>query len=206
MTREILKRLSWVVLIISVILLVWDGCSKKAQLSAFKQQMSKLKFTSQGFIESINDKKHKIVEQEQLILSQKDAIRNHLLTIEGLKKIKSQVRIKNVFRIDSVFVPYADIDTMYIKNPCDFISRTFNLSNEYYSFTGKTKEDGILLDSVSFENSVKITIGNKSQGLFKKSKPIVLVDFSNPYIQTKEIENVVIQNDLKWFDKKSSWF
>ena len=45
----------------------------------------------------------------------------------------------------------------------------------------------------------------KSQGFLKKPKPIVLAKNSNPYFQTYSMQNVVIKNDLKWYDKKSTW-
>jgi hypothetical protein len=106
--KEKVQRLSIVVLLIAIILLVWDGCSKKALLSAYKKKMSKLELTNQSFEEIVNKDGKKIIEQEQLILSQKDAIQNNFLDLDKMKKVQSQVRIKNVYQIDSVFVPYID--------------------------------------------------------------------------------------------------
>jgi K+ transporter len=206
MTKENLLKLSWVVLIIAVILLVWDGCSKKAQLSALKEEMSKFDISTQKFTQKLNENNEKIVQQEQVILSQKDAIALNLLEIDRIRKIKSQVRIKSVIDIDSVFIPYTEIDTMYINNPCNFLEKKFSLSNEYYSFSGTTKEDGVLLDSVSFNNDMSITIANKKMGFLKKSKPIVEVVYKNPYITTTKMNNVVVEEDKKWYQKGGTWF
>jgi hypothetical protein len=52
--KSIILKLSVVVLTILIILLVWDGCSKKALLSAYKKQMSQLEFTNQSFEEIVN--------------------------------------------------------------------------------------------------------------------------------------------------------
>jgi outer membrane lipoprotein-sorting protein len=68
MTKENLLKLSFVVLIIAVILLVWDGCSKKAQLSAFQRDMSKFDISTQKFTQKLNENNQTIVQQEQLIL------------------------------------------------------------------------------------------------------------------------------------------
>ena len=170
MTKENLLKLSFVVLIIAVILLVWDGCSKKAQLSAFQRDMSKFDISTQKFTQKLNENNQTIVQQEQLILSQKDAIALNLVEIDRIKNIKSQVRIKSVIDIDSVFIPYitTEIDTMYITNPCNFLEKKFSLSNEYYSFSGITKKDGVLLDSVSFNNDMSITIANKKWDSLKR--------------------------------------
>lgn len=205
MNRDTFLRLSLVVLIALVILLVWDGCSKKAQLSTFQDQIAKLELGKQKFTETINDKNERIVTQDQVIMSQKNAIANNLLTIDGLKKIKSQVRIKSVIEIDSVFVPYLDIDTLLVKEPCNFVSKHFGLTTKHYSFMGKTKENGVLLDSVSFTNNMTITIGEKKMGLFRKSKPIVSIVNDNPFMTTQSMSNIVIKNDVKWYQKRGTW-
>lgn len=206
MAKDNFVKRSWVVLIIAIILLVWDGCTKKAQLSALRNEVSKFHTTKQNFIQKLNEKNEIIVQQEQVILSQNDAISLNLLEIDRLKKIKSQVRIKSIIHIDSVFIPYNDTDTMYINNPCNFSQKNFSISNNYYSFSGKTKEDGVLLDSVSFNNDMSITIAHKSMGFFKKSKPIVEVVYKNPYIITTEMNNVIIQEQKKWYQKRGTWF
>jgi hypothetical protein len=193
------------VLIIAVILLVWDGCSKKAQLSAFKKEMSKLTSSEQVFKETINEQGYKIAEQDQLILSQKDAINNNLLVIKDLKKVSSQVRIKTETRVDSIFVPFVKTDTIKI-NSENFVPQRFSLTNQHYSFDGVTKIDGILLDSVSFNGGLDVTIGYKKEGFFKKAKPIVAVDYDNPYINTTSLQNIVIKEDKKWYQKNGTWF
>jgi hypothetical protein len=195
-------RLSVIVLTIIVILLVWDGCNQKARLSAYKKQISKLTLSNQSFSEKIDKDGKKIVQQDQLILSQKDAIRNNLLALDGMKKVQSQVRIKSIFKVDSIFVPYTDT---FIIEKTNYNSFGFALNNDKYSIVGKTKENGILLDSISFNNNLNVTIGNKSQGFFRASKPIVQIEYENPYVNTKSVQNIVVKNDIKWWDRKGTY-
>ena len=179
--------------------------------------MQKFELGEQKFITTINDKGEKINEQEQLILSQKDAIAHKVLEIENLKKVKSQVIVRTNTIIDSVFIPFEDswqnenqfdslignIDTIkdYI-----YIPKSFSLVDEHYSLFGNVIKSGVLIDSLRLDNALTLTIGMKSQGFLKKPKPIVLAKNSNPYFQTYSMQNVVIKNDLKWYDKKSTWF
>jgi hypothetical protein len=200
--KNLFTRLSVVVLTIIVILLVWDGCNQKARLSAYKKQINKLEITNQSFEEKFTKDGKKIVEQEQLILSQKDAIKNNLLALNGMKKVQSQVRIKSVFQVDSIFVPYTDT---FIVEKTNYKSFGFALNNDKYSIVGKTKESGILLDSISFNNNLSVTIGNKSKGFFRASQPIVAIEYENPYVNTKSMQNIVIKNDIKWWDRKGTW-
>ena len=99
-------KLSLVVLLVAVILLVWDGCSKSAQLSLFKKRVSNLNLKAQVFNETIGKDKLRIAEQQQIILSQEDAINNGILMINDFNNIESQVRVETRTQIDSVFIPF----------------------------------------------------------------------------------------------------
>ena len=98
--------LSLVVLLVALLLLVWKSCNDNRQLSAYKDQMTKFELGEQKFLTTINEKGEQINEQEQLILSQKDALAHKVLELENLKKVKSQVIVKTNTIIDSVFIPF----------------------------------------------------------------------------------------------------
>ena len=119
-----------------------------------------------------------------------------------MKKVQSQVRIQSVFKVDSIFVPYTDT---FIIERNNYKSFGFALNNDKYSIVGKTKEGGILLDSISFNNNLNVTIGNKSRGFFRSSQPIVQIQYENPYVNTKSVQNIVVKNDIKWWDRKGTW-
>jgi hypothetical protein len=204
MKKKVIYRLSFVLSLLIIVLLVWNGCSKRAELSALREQLSKFNIGEQAYIEQVNEQGNKIAEQEQIILSQKDAIQNNLLVIKDLKDVQSQVRIRNIIKIDSILVPYTD--TLYLHDSIPFIPRKFNLSNEFYSFNGKTQRNSVLLDSVSFTSGLDITIGSKKMGWFKSPKPIVEVEYTNPYISTTSINNVIIKDEPKWYEKNGLWF
>jgi len=201
--KKTISRLLLVLSLIVIILLVWDSCSIRRELSAYKENIAKLNYAEQYFNETINEQGNIIAEQEQIILSQKDAIQNNMLVIKDLKDVQSQVKVRSVIRIDSVLVPYTD--TIMIHDTIPFIERNFNLKNEFYAFSGITKRSGVLLDSVSFNSGLNVTIGRKKMGLFKSPKPIVEVEYTNPYINTLSLNNVIIKDEPKWYEKKSFW-
>jgi hypothetical protein len=198
-------RLSFVVLIIVVILLVWDGCSKNAQLSAYQNKLSNYKLKEQVFTERINKDGNRIAEQKQTILSNKEALEQGLLMINDFNNVKSQVIVKTRTRIDSVFIPFEIVkrDTQIVYTSFD---KRFILVTKDYAIYGQSLRNGVRLDSLFFDSQATITIGNKSQGIFRKSKPVVQINYDNPYIQTTSMQNVIIQEDLKWYDRKRNWF
>jgi hypothetical protein len=190
---------------VAVILLVWDGCSKDAQLALFKKRVSNLNLKAQVFNETIGSDKRRMAEQQQIILSQNDAIDNGILTMNKFKSVQSQVRVETRTQIDSVFIPFETIksDTQVVYQCVD---RKFKLITDEYGIFGLTKQEGVLLDSLYFDGGLAITIGTKSAGFLKKAEPIVEVKYTNPYIKTKSMQNVIINNELKWYDKKRNWF
>ena len=198
-------RAMLVVLLIAVILLVWDGCSKDAQLALFKKRVSNLNLKAQVFNETIGSDKRRMAEQQQIILSQNDAIDNGILTMNKFKSVQSQVRIETRTQIDSVFIPFETIksDTQVVYQCVD---RKFKLVTDEYGIFGITKQEGVLLDSLYFDGGLAITIGTKSAGFLKKAEPVVEVKYTNPYIKTKSMQNVIIQEDLKWYNRKRNWF
>ena len=198
------KNLLIGLLIVCIILLVCGYANTKADLSSFKSQIGKLEFKEQKYLETISENGNKIAEQEQIILTQTQAIDNNLLEIERLKKVSAQVVVNTITQIDSVFVPFYVDTTITDSVDYDFIKvpQMFSLQNEWYSLGGNINKSGLLLDSLSFNNELKITLGNRSEGILKPTTPLVLVEYSNPYVSTTGLQNIVIQNDLKWYDKK----
>tara|TARA_R110002153_G_scaffold168417_5_gene321159 strand:- start:44 stop:727 length:684 start_codon:yes stop_codon:yes gene_type:complete len=204
------KRYGLIVLLLVVILLlVCSFYNQRAELSNFKNQMLKFELSEQKYLETIDENGNRIVEQEQIILTQTDAISNNLIEIKRLKEIKSQVVINTITQIDSVFVPFlvdsASNDTISTDNYI-IIPKRFALNENWYNIKGKIQKTGLLIDTLSFNNELSLTIGSKSQGIFKKPKPIVLVEYSNPYVRTQSMQNIIIKNELKFYDKKSFWY
>ena len=203
------KNILIVLLFVIILLLVFSFYNSRVELSDFKKQMLKFDLKEQKYLETINENGSRVVEQEQIILSKNDAILNNLLEIKRLKDIKSQVVLKTITQIDSVFVPFLidslSGDSISTKNYI-ILPKKFSLSDKWYSINGEIQKKGLFIDVLSFNNEVSLTIGNKSQGLFKKAKPIVFVEYSNPYVRTESMQNIIIKDDLRFYDKKSFWF
>ena len=203
------KTLLIVLLLLFSILLVCGWANTRTELLAFKSQISKFDLKEQKYLETIDDNGNRIAEQEQIILSQDDAINNNLLEIKRLKEVNAQVVVNTITQIDSVFVPfYVDTTSIALNDSIvdldNFIQvpQIFSLEREWFSFGGKITKTGLLMDSLSFRNELTLTLGNKSNGILKAPTPLVLVEYSNPYVHTTGLQNIVIKNELKWYDKR----
>ena len=193
-----------------VFILVSQLLSTNAKLNDFKKHVIKFKDGEQYFIQKLNNNGERIAEQDQIILSQKDAIANNLLVIEDLKKVKSQVTIKTITKIDSIFVPIIDtVDRIvfdgqglaFLKLPTKF-----GIEEEWYSLYSTINNKGMWIDSLSLYNRQTITLGLKSNGIFKSPTPTVTVKNENPFVDVNSLKNVVIKNDTRFYDKKGFWY
>ena len=97
------------------------------------------------------------------------------------------------------------IDTLLADNYI-IIPKRFSLLNDWYSINGSIKLNGLMIDTLSFNNEMTLTLGSKSMGIFKKPKPIVLIEYSNPYVRTEGLQNIIIKDDLRFYDRKGFWY
>jgi hypothetical protein len=205
-----IKNNLFIICIILLLLLVWQVFSSNSQLSEFKNQIIKFKDGEQVFVEKLNKSGEKIAEQDQIILSQKDAIAYNLLEIDGLKKIKSQVTIRTVTKIDSVFIPIIDSVDRIVYDTTGMallkLPTKFGLQDEWYSLYSTVNSKGMWIDSLSLYNRQTITLGMRSNGLFKSPTPTVMVKNENPYVDINSLKNVVIKNETRFYDRKRFWF
>jgi hypothetical protein len=198
-----------VALILAIVLLVCGYCEKKGQLTYLEKQFSKFELKKQDFKVIVNKNKEKLIQQEQLILTLQQAKNLNVIDSKDWKNTQSRVEFVTQTRIDTIFIAFNDTlrinDTIYSKSNFDCLKH-FNLSDKFFYINGNLLENGIKIDSLSFPNIATITIGEKRQGIFKKSLPIVEIKNSNPYIKTIDLSNVVINNKKKTYQKNSFWF
>jgi hypothetical protein len=105
----------------------------------------------------------KLYEQEQIILSQKEAIKNGLLELENLKKIESQVKIVTVTKIDTVLISH--IDTVIRKiDGSDYLKlpQNYNFGNDFFNFDANIDVNGLFVNNINIYNETKINVGYKS--------------------------------------------
>ena len=198
-----------VALILAIVLLVCGYCQKKGQLTYLEKQFSKFELKKQDFKVIVNKDKEKLIQQEQLILTLQQAKNLNVIESKDWKNTQSRIEFVTQTRIDTIFIAFTDTlrinDTIYSKSDFECLKH-FNLNDKFFYINGNVLENGIKIDSLSFPNIATITIGEKRQGIFRKSLPIVEIKNSNPYIKTIDLSNVVINNKKKTYQKNSFWF
>ena len=179
------------ILALIIVVMFQDMRDSEQRLNDFKSQISKFEIGEQKYLQIIDEQGNKIAEQEQVVISQKDAIELGLLEIERLKKINSQVVVTTTTAIDTFFMPFKDSNS------------TFGINTQWYSLSGSVIDKGVSVDSLRVLNKMSVTIGLKSNGWFKAATPSVVLTNENPYTHTSAMSNIVVVEKKKWYQKNN---
>ena len=201
------KNVTTYSLIVVVALLSISLLANNSKLSKYKSQMEKFTLENQSFKEELDKNGDVIIQQEQIILSQKDAIAQNLLQhINRLKNISSQVNVVTNTIIDTIIVSHTDTIVEYFNGGAYLkLPQEYDYVSEFINVNALVSEKGLQLNSINIENKASITIGFKSQGLFQPKLPIVDLHNSNPYIKAQSVSNVVIEKEKNIFTDKKTW-
>jgi hypothetical protein len=216
------QRLIIIGLIIVILLSFWKGCQFKRDRDNLLNQVSQYQIAEKSFKVKILKDSSTIATQSQTILTIDEALRLGILKLDGeIKKAQSQVRYVQKIKIDSVLVPYSNVDTsiwtLKKTDNCEekydsllansvIVPRDFSAEKKWFSINGKIKKDGVLVDSLKLENESSVTIGYKRSGfLWLKKEPIVEVKNTNPYLQVTKMNNVIIKKNKRLLDSPILW-
>jgi hypothetical protein len=191
------------VLILIAVLLLFKSCSIILENNKLKQENAVFKSENQVFTEEILKDGQKMAEQEQLIVTQKEAIEAGLIKIKNLKNVKSQVRVETITQIDSFFVAFEKKDSL--SPVSDSINKfSYKDSKDWFTLSGAVTPSGVGITEMSVRNKYHITIADKRVGFFKAPKPSVVLVNENPYTRTEKMNNLVIDNKSPFY--KRPWF
>jgi|TARA_B110000908_G_scaffold73762_1_gene88864 hypothetical protein len=211
MSKEVLmKKVYRILLLVTLLFLVismLDSCEKDVQNKNLLRNISNLDIENQRFKTEIKKNGDKINSQSQIILTQKQAIDNGLIEIDGLKRIKSKVSVVTSTKIDTVFIPYNRVvvdssssSPIQYRNYFDYQE-----PKGWYSISGYSSDFGVGIDSLRVKNDFSIYIADKKVNLFGKSNPEVLLINKNPYTETIQMQNVIITIYQPFYKKNSFW-
>ena len=187
------KTIIWVLLIL-LALVCFYAVGENMRHSKYEEQISQFKLKEQEYLESIDEEGNKLVEQQQIIMSQEQAIKSGLLKIEKLKEVSSQVHVVTNTIIDTIIVSHVDTviqeinGNAYLKLP-----QKYAFNDDFINFKAEINKVGLSVDNITIFNETTVTIGKEKQGLFKPLKPVVKIINTNPYMNTMSVQNVVIE-------------
>ena len=195
-----------IVLILFLALLSFYVIGGNRDIKNYQSQIAKFSLKEQAYLEQIDNEGNRLVEQEQIIMTQEQAISSGLLEIEKLKEVSSQVSVVTNTIIDTIIVSHVDTVVQEINgNSYLKLPQQYTFADEYLNFKAEINKVGLSIDNITIFNETTITIGKERQGLFKPLKPVVKIKNTNTYMNTMDVQNVVIENKTDLLHDKRAW-
>ena len=199
MKFDLNKIYSFFIIIILIVLLFREGCNQK-KVDDLIDEISNYKTESQVYKTKLG---LEINTNRALTLSSQKQMRTLIATndtlmdwIKQFKVINGVVTLRETTIIKEIVVPFDRII------PCDFKPFSANKINKDFLFYTTIANTGLTIDSLKIPNESKIVIGEKREGILKlKTKLVVDVNNSNPYIVTSNISGYVYEPKKKWYEK-----
>jgi len=145
----------------------------------------------QRFIEKIKQDSSKEYRQNQLLSSERNARILAEDEANRFKKISQVTKLQLKVVHDTILAEYTNTDTIYKAVP---IGAEFAYETKWDTIQGKVDSTGIqITKNVTNLGELTTIVGYEKQGLFKKSKPVVLVTTENPSVRITSMSNVVVK-------------
>jgi len=169
---------------------------ERAARSEISDLQSELIDTKQRFIEKIKQDSSREYRQNQLLSSERNARILAEDKAKGFKRIQSVVRTTAEIKHDTIFIPYTSesLDTIEWPRSAIVGHKDFEYKTKYDTIVGRVDSLGVTITkNVTNLGELTTIVGYEKQGLFKKSKPVVLVTTENPSVRITGMSNVVVK-------------
>lgn len=199
-------------MVIAILLL--KGCEYLRDKDNLLSQINNLRSNEQVFKKKLQDDSSTINTQQQVILTQNDALKLGILELEdGMKKVQSQVKQVQNVKVEKVSIPYVPenyvdtsvwftrikkgeaskelLDSLLLHSV--LVPKKFEKNDKWWKMYGVVKKEGVSIDSLFLQNESKVTIGWKRKGFLNLGKErVVDIKNTNPYFDVSKMNNVVI--------------
>lgn len=190
------------VFLIFIALLAYQSCSH-INAGKLNEANTKVLIDSVGYFKNRIGTQTATIHMLQLDKEQlQDLVLNKDVELAKLtaafSKINTIVKYKTVMQIDTIRISYKD-SVPYI------FERSGELKKDWYSFTYKSDQKGIQIDSLKTWTSTTALTGFKRKWFLGKQTAVIDITNSNPHIIITEIKAAEIAVPQPWYKKWYVW-
>lgn len=146
---------------------------------------------------SVNASELSNKQLKELLLKKNDTLKK---LASEFRQIRTVTKIKEVVKIDTVKVPFE------VQIPCEFERLGKYDTDSHFTFNYSLNQSGFSLSDISVPNTQTIITGTKRNWIFGKQYLTTDITNSNPYLQTQEVQTIVVPIQVEWYNNKLVWF
>jgi hypothetical protein len=191
------ERIAYILIIIALL------CISKCSYDRSKE--------SEGVILQLSDSIKTSVNKYGELQSSKFAVMAEYNVLKGLSnhkdsliaKLSRDITNRTIMRgaiagtiADTVYLT----DTAYVEGPCDTVKRIYHFNDSWTKFRITTLKDKAQV-AYSIRPAYTIDISYRSEGLFKRRQPVVMVTDHNPNSEIRQLEFFVVKDrPVAWWE------
>ena len=214
------KWLIRIIIFIVFLALLWVVNSLYRALQREQQSTEQFQRIALERDKVINVQNQNIFTYQQAIahgLIERDALRDmNLKAIQA--QVKAQETIKNLETIIASYEPgtiiITDTIVMQLEFACLRLPASWQYRDEWLFLRGTNTINGVEFSpgGIIIQNSPQFTLAwrhRHDSGLrnfFSRPEPVVIYENPNPYATITRMENVIIQDPPKWYERRITWF
>lgn len=161
--------------------------STRTEFATYRNEKGREIATQNQTITSLQNALHAgVVEKEELEDHNLKLLESVTRLESQIKMLETQIAFKEPVVIEVPAENGVDLDT-YLRVP-----QSFEYSDTWTLITGEVLSEGINLQELSITTGETVYMGYQKQGFLKKSQPVVIVEYDNPYMETITMDNVQI--------------
>jgi hypothetical protein len=187
-------------LLVSIVILLFRGCSAKAELADWENRAKILESENLALTTKVDNQGREIAETKNTVLTNSKEVQEQLKTFQELKKIETKVVVKTKTVYDTLYVQTTD--TVIQTETAQVNAKAFNYNDKWLSFNGLIN-DSLKIENLVVRNEYTIEQGVKKKGLFKKEN-VVMLRNENPHAKTEQLQSFTIKDERSWL-QKNGW-
>ena len=214
------KWLIRIIIFIVFLALLWVVNSLYRALQREQQSTEQFQRIALERDKVINVQNQNIFTYQQAIahgLIERDALRD--MTLKAIQaQVKAQEIIKNLETIIASYEPGTVIITDTIIMQPEFaylrLPASWQYRDEWLSLRGTNTINGVEFSpgGITIQNSPQFTLAWRHRyesglrNFFSRPDPVVIYQNPNPYATVSHMENVIVQEPPKWYERRITWF
>ncbi len=136
------------------------------------------------------------------IIAKEELEKHNISQAEQIVRLKAEVtrlRMEATFPKPPVIIEKPSNDT--ITDEFMRIPQEFTFKDEWMQFDGVVHREGVTLKDFNLKTETSIYTGYQKRGFFRRAEPVVIVEYTNPYMRGVAMENITIREEPPWYNR-----
>lgn len=194
-----IKNLMIVILTITVIILLFQGCEKNKKYDDAVASILQLQNEKQELLKTVDEQGREIAAAKVVVIPDGSEVQKQLSEFDEIKELETKI----VYRTNTVYnkIEVPLYDTIIIVSHDTVKAEKFSFQDQWLTLSGNIVDSTMTFDSLLIANKYTIEVGEAKTKWYKPKEKMVYIRNENPHTKTQEVQSFVIDGNKKWWQR-----